>query len=92
MTNGRHDEMAHFCLSYRGAKNNEELNRVLTSHIMLRRLKQDVLNQIPALQRSRISVLPDPKHLKVVPFTCILDSCLHEGFKKRAQMCGTRND
>ena len=49
----------------RGAKNKEELNRVLTSHIMLRRLKKDVLSQIPALQRSRISVLPDPRNLKV---------------------------
>ena len=92
MTNGRHDEMAHFWLSYRGAKNNEELNRVLTSHIMLRRLKQDVLNQIPALQRSRISVLPDPKKLKVPPFTCGLESCSLEGLKQRAHMCGTRND
>lgn len=49
----------------RGAKNKEELNRVLTSYIMLRRLKKDVLSQIPALQRSRISVLPDPRKLKV---------------------------
>lgn len=38
---------------------------MLTSYVMLRRLKKDVLSQIPALQRSRISVLPDPKKLKV---------------------------
>lgn len=38
---------------------------MLTSHIMLRRLKKDVLEEIPPLQRSRISVLPDPKNLKV---------------------------
>ena len=53
----------------RGAKHKEELNRVLTSHIMLRRLKKDVLSQIPALQRSRISVLPDPRKLKVAHVT-----------------------
>ena len=56
---------ADFLSPCRGAKNREELNRLLTSHIMLRRLKKDVLSQIPALQRSRISVLPDPKKLKV---------------------------
>ena len=49
----------------RGAKNKEELNRLLTGQIMLRRLKKDVLSQIPALQRSHISVLPDPRKLKV---------------------------
>ena len=39
---------------------------MLTSHIMLRRLKKDVLEEIPPLQRSCISVLPDPKNLKVL--------------------------
>ncbi|CAL5220539.1 g2574 [Coccomyxa viridis] len=51
---------------YKGAKNKEELNRLLTGQIMLRRLKKDVLSQIPALQRSRISVLPDPRKLKAM--------------------------
>ena len=50
----------------RGAKNRQELNAVLRRHIMLRRLKADVLGQIPALQRSRVSVLPDPVNLKVL--------------------------
>ena len=40
---------------------------MLQRHIMLRRLKKDVLGQIPALQRSRVSVLPDPVNLKVLP-------------------------
>ena len=55
-----------FLLCCRGAKNRQELNAVLNRHIMLRRLKKDVLGQIPALQRSRISVLPDPVNLKVL--------------------------
>jgi hypothetical protein len=42
------------------------LNQLLTAHIMLRRLKKDVLGEIPPLQRSRISVLPDPKNLKAL--------------------------
>ena len=53
------------CKPCRGAKNKEALNKVLKSYIMLRRLKKDVLGQIPALQRSRIAVLPDAKNLKV---------------------------
>ena len=56
-------ENLHCC---RGAKNRQELNAVLRRHIMLRRLKADVLGQIPALQRSRVSVLPDPVNLKVL--------------------------
>jgi hypothetical protein len=57
---------------------------VLTSHIMLRRLKKDVLGEIPPLQRSRISVLPDPKNLKVL---CAHPALMHRRREPHFDLC-----
>ena len=41
---------------YRGAKNIDELYHVLTSGIMVRRLKKDVLTQLPAKRRQQVQL------------------------------------
>ena len=49
----------------RGSTNAAELNHLLTTHVLIRRLKKNVLKQLPMLRRSRISVAPDPAGLQV---------------------------
>ena len=62
---------------------------MLRRHIMLRRLKADVLGQIPPLQRSRVSVLPDPVNLKVIPSSPQHPMKLlrHRSIDKRCCLC-----
>ncbi|BDA49699.1 probable SWI/SNF-related matrix-associated actin-dependent regulator [Coccomyxa sp. Obi] len=47
-------------LDWRGAQNLEELNGILREHLLIRRLKQDVLHELPPMRRSRLTILPDP--------------------------------
>ena len=49
----------------RGVSNKEELSRILREKVMIRRLKQDVLSQLPAKNRRHIPVCPDPPLMKV---------------------------
>ena len=50
---------------YKGAKNELELNYIL-KHLMLRRLKKDVLSDLPSKSRHRFPVESDPKILKEI--------------------------
>ena len=60
---------------------------MLRRHIMLRRLKADVLGQIPALQRSRVSVLPDPVNLKVLLSARSNKPLWHRSIDERCRLC-----
>jgi len=52
-----------FGMDYTGATNLRELNYILTSHIMIRRLKKDVLTELPDKIRQKVNVDVDPKQL-----------------------------
>ena len=49
-----------WCRDYNGAANTEELHYILDNKIMLRRLKKEVLHDLPAKIRQRIMVQTDP--------------------------------
>jgi SWI/SNF-related matrix-associated actin-dependent regulator 1 of chromatin subfamily A len=49
-----------------GSTNPRELNFILTQSVMIRRLKKDVLSQLPPKRRQIIEVEPDEKVLKQV--------------------------
>jgi hypothetical protein len=53
-------------MDYSGASNTKELHYVLKSSIMLRRLKRDVLSQLPPKVRQRIEVQPEERLLRHV--------------------------
>ena len=46
-----------------GATETEELYHVLTSCIMVRRLKKDVLSQLPPKRRTQVRLPPSPFHI-----------------------------
>lgn len=50
-----------------GASNLEELNCVLTSAVMIRRLKTDVLSQLPKKRRQQVHALHWPVCLSLPP-------------------------
>lgn len=52
---------------FRGARNLEELNGILREHLLIRRLKKDVLHELPLMQRHRRTILPDAQLLPVRP-------------------------
>ena len=47
------------CISLTGCCNHEELNRLLTSTVMIRRLKKEVLDQLPPKRRQQVHFCPD---------------------------------
>ena len=51
---------------YRGASNTKELHNLLHSGIMIRRLKKDVLTQLPPKQRQAIHLFLDPKARQIL--------------------------
>ena len=51
-------------IEYDGATNVKELNYILQKSIMIRRLKKDVLSELPSKRRSKVQIQADPKHLK----------------------------
>lgn len=51
--------------AYRGGTNLTQLHQILEANILLRRLKQDVLSQLPAKLRQKIPVTLDSEHVKV---------------------------
>ncbi len=53
----------------RGSRNLEELNGILREHLLIRRLKQDVLHELPPMRRSRRTILPDPDLFPVSPLS-----------------------
>ncbi|CAL8464419.1 g3954 [Coccomyxa elongata] len=53
-------------LDWRGSQNLEELNGILREHLLIRRLKQDMLHELPPMRRSRLTILPDPDLLPQV--------------------------
>jgi SWI/SNF-related matrix-associated actin-dependent regulator of chromatin subfamily A-like protein 1 len=46
-------------MDYSGASNIRELNYILTNHIMIRRLKKDVLTELPDKMRQKVNVEVD---------------------------------
>jgi SWI/SNF-related matrix-associated actin-dependent regulator 1 of chromatin subfamily A len=66
-----------------GASNTDELHGILASTIMIRRLKQDVLKELPPKRRMPISVDVDLKEYNAIQKKFIQeggegDACLHE--------------
>lgn len=48
-----------------GSSNLDELNAIMTRHLMIRRLKKDVLKELPPKLRQQILVEMDPHHTPV---------------------------
>ena len=74
-----------------GASNLEELQKILTEKLMIRRLKKDVLTQLPPKQRQRIPFEVKDSALKKVfclvhvdinlwPLHCCKLYCIAHGF------------
>lgn len=53
-------------MDYSGAANIKELHFILEGKLMIRRLKKDVLKELPAKIRQRIVVNTDPKIIKKI--------------------------
>ncbi|EIE18768.1 hypothetical protein COCSUDRAFT_49196 [Coccomyxa subellipsoidea C-169] len=53
-------------MDWRGAQNLEELNGILREHVLIRRLKKDVLHELPQMTRSRRTIPPDPDLLPMI--------------------------
>lgn len=49
---------------YKGSTNSQELNYWLSKHLMIRRLKKDVLTELPPKRRIKMSVEISPKDKK----------------------------
>lgn len=62
----------------RGFKNLTELNGILSAQLLIRRLKKNVLGDLPPLTRSRKTVLPDDRCM-LVSSEQLLYLCLHAG-------------
>jgi SNF2 family DNA or RNA helicase len=53
-------------MDYTGSSNSRELNYILTESFMLRRLKKEVLAQLPPKRRQRIEVQCEATKLKII--------------------------
>ena len=53
-------------MDYTGSSCTNEIHYLLSSNLMIRRLKIDVLHELPAKRRQKIEVQVDPKVLKEV--------------------------
>ena len=62
---GKPQPIARGLYDWKGSSNLAELNGVLQSCLLIRRLKRDVLQDLPAKQRQRIPIEVDHDHVKV---------------------------
>ena len=53
-------------MEYHGCNNQEELNYILNTGIMIRRMKKDVLAELPEKTRSKIPVNIEEKYLRQI--------------------------
>ena len=53
-------------MDYEGASNTKELHHMLSRNLMIRRLKKDVLKELPSKRRQKFSVQVDPKVVKEI--------------------------
>jgi len=53
-------------MDYTGSSNSRELNYILTESFMLRRLKKEVLAQLPPKRRQRIEIQCEVAKLKII--------------------------
>ena len=53
-------------IDYSGSSNTKELNAILNKFIMIRRLKKDVLSELPPKKRQKIEISTDKKIIKVL--------------------------
>lgn len=56
-------------IDWNGAKNMRELHILLENSFMIRRRKNEVLSQLPAKRRQRISISTDPNLVKKIHYT-----------------------
>lgn len=75
----------HFGMDYSGASNTRELNFMLQK-VMIRRLKKDVLSQLPPKKRQKIEISTDSTIIKKVQVI------LAKSSKKFAKLIGTEID
>ncbi|KAM3916398.1 SWI/SNF-related matrix-associated actin-dependent regulator of chromatin subfamily A-like protein 1 [Leptodactylus fuscus] len=70
---------------YSGSSNMNELKLLLEESIMIRRLKSDVLSQLPAKQRKMVVVSPDGMNAKTKAALAAAAKEMAQGFKNKVQ-------
>lgn len=45
----------------------DELNGILREHVLIRRLKSEVLHDLPSMRRTKMTIVPDKDCLPVSP-------------------------
>jgi len=58
--------MGKYGMEYTGSSCSSELHYLLSKNLMIRRLKSDVLHELPAKRRQKIEVQVDSKILKQI--------------------------
>ena len=71
---------------YSGSSNTKELNAILNKFIMIRRLKKDVLSELPPKKRQKIEISTDKKIIKV------LKDLMEKSTAKFEKLLGTQLD
>ncbi|CDW72220.1 snf2 family n-terminal domain containing protein [Stylonychia lemnae] len=59
---------SYFGIDWTGSANNRELHQTLENTIMIRRLKSEVLTELPAKRRQRISISTDSNQVKKIHY------------------------
>eukprot|EP00347_Sterkiella_histriomuscorum_P021164 403335006 len=59
---------SYFGIDWTGAANNRELYQTLKNSFMIRRMKQEVLTELPAKRRQRISISTDSNQVKKIHY------------------------
>ena len=71
---------------YSGSSNTKELNAILNKFIMIRRLKKDVLSELPPKKRQKIEISTDKKIIR------ILKGLMEKSSAKFEKLLGTQLD